>query len=262
MKKSKISLTIFLITVLFFLSGCSNQKADVTVENRIIETTQTETIIESNMQEENSTELTAAQEERETNNNNIGDYKQAYIDFLQSGAVLSDGSNQGMQIEDVDAATYGIVDVNLDGVPELFLFPGSTEWRYDLYTYYNGEVKLLDSCSATNNIFLYDLEGTPCYLALQESSYGNMIDVRTIENGKSKILLSYDSDYPSYEMGWQNSYTENFYIGNNPVDKATFEENAKKIFTDEGYEALMNFEVEAIDPVGIPIKNLSVIENY
>ena len=85
---------------------------------------------------------------------------EAYIDFLQSGAILPDASNQGLQIQDADAATYGIVDVNLDGIPELFLFPGCADWRYDLYTYYNGTVKLVDCSASATSLFLYNLEGT------------------------------------------------------------------------------------------------------
>lgn len=121
---------------------------------------------------------------------------------------------------------------------------------------------MVDCSSSATCLFLYNLEGTPYYLGLQGSSYGNEIDVCTIENGERKLLLSYSSDYPLYEMGFQDSYTENYYVENNPVDEAAFEENAKEIFTDEEYEALMNFGLGTDAPLETPVKDLSLIENY
>lgn len=262
MNKQKVLISVLVMTIGLSLSACDSQKNEPVKENEVTETDQVTSSTESTVQEESATETIVTQEESSETPNNAEDWKQAYIDFLQSGAILPDASNQGLQIQDADAATYGIVDVNLDGIPELFLFPGCADWRYDLYTYYNGTVKLVDCSASATSLFLYNLEGTPYYLGLQESSYGNEIDVCTIENGERKLLLSYKSDYPLYEMGFQDSYTENYYVENNPVDEVTFEESAKNIFTDEEYKALMNFEIETTDPVETPVKDLSLIENY
>lgn len=260
--KQKVLISALVMTIGLSLSACDSQKNEPVKENEVTETDPVKSSTESTVQEESATEAIATQEESSETPNNAEDWKQAYIDFLQSGAILPDASNQGLQIQDADAATYGIVDVNLDGIPELFLFPGCADWRYDLYTYYNGAVKLVDCSSSATCLFLYNLEGTPYYLGLQGSSYGNEIDVCTIENGERKLLLSYSSDYPLYEMGFQDSYTENYYVENNPVDEAAFEENAKEIFTDEEYEALMNFGLGTDAPLETPVKDLSLIENY
>lgn len=236
-KYLKMIATVICMTL---LAGCQNAEETSTLP---------ETIKDTEIQEECTEELTA-------------DWKQAYKTFIQSGAHIGGDSDDLYCIQSEADAGYWLSDVNLDGVPELFLNPGTADWRYELYTYYDGTVKLVDDCRTSVSYYFYDLEGTPYYYGMQDSSYGMTISLSTIINGQSQQLLCYTTDYPMYEQGWSESYKEEYYVGNDLVDRGTFEGSAKNILSEENYNKFINFELSQNTTEQIPVNDLTGIDNY
>lgn len=270
-KYLKMIATVICMTL---LAGCQNteetsalpetikdteiqEKCTEELANRFeVEETESEAESESN-EEETTTEATETAAVKVT-----ADWKQAYKAFIQSGAHIGGDSDDLYCIQSEADAGYWFSDVNLDGVPELFLNPGTADWRYELYTYYDGTVKLVDDCRTSVSYYFYDLEGTPYYYGMQDSSYGMTISLSTIINGQSQQLLCYTTDYPMYEQGWSESYKEEYYVGNDLVDRGTFEGSAKNILSEENYNKFINFELSQNTTEQIPVNDLTVIDNY
>lgn len=261
--------TMVMLTCIFIgcmISACGNNNedsylAETEKENIQIQETENETEEIDTEKIENTeydSEIEISNEQDVTD-----DWRSAYKKFIINGAQIDGEYDPNYSISDGSLAKYGLSDVNLDGIPELFLYTGCVDWRYEMYTYYEGEVVYIDGCQTSVSSYVYDMEGYPYYVSIQGSSWGLCISVDSIKDGKTTNILRCETvDYMDYELGEIDNYTVNYYVSGEKTDEATFRENAQSIFPAHICEAITTFSLEAEEPEWTSVIDFSMIEEY
>ncbi|MBO4897346.1 MAG: hypothetical protein J5590_03515 [Clostridia bacterium] len=175
-------------------------------------------------------------------------WKQAYINYLESLT-----SNESYNI---DAETFALIDLNDDGIPELYEDHGSTAGGAEVLTYFNGNLE-------SQYMYTYGLhyiEGENLFRDMGGHMDGYYDEIYRIENGK---FISVASGAYGAEDNTNVQFDENgkpiyeYYWEDTEVSEEEYEEMLNSVYdtsreTDPYSEELMYDYNEIYD----------VIENY
>ncbi len=122
----------------------------------------------------------------ENNTEDLSDQQEclhAYIDFFN---VYDQNTGEFF---DIDYASMSLTDLNNDGQPELFVFPGSADWHLNVYTYHNGEVKEIFRTSSAIHNGIDPIKGTPYCAETCGNSYGYYARIYQLTNDTMDELM-------------------------------------------------------------------------